>query len=70
MLLTQAKLEEENRNPKGVKKGNLTVIIFRGKIQLFISTTNFLFPPACRVVGGQSRKMAKPIFGRGVGGAV
>jgi len=23
-----------------------------------------------RVVGGQSRKMAKPIFGRGVGGAV
>jgi len=28
-------------------------------------------PLTCiRVVGGQSRKMAKPIFGRGAGGAV
>jgi len=34
------------------------------------SSENFLVPPACRVVGGQSRKMAKPIFGRGVSGAV
>jgi len=29
-----------------------------------------LFIVRNRVVGGQSRKMAKPIFGRGVGGAV
>jgi hypothetical protein len=33
---------------------------------MYYSTANFLSPPACRVVGGQSRKMAKPIFGRGL----
>ena len=32
----------------------------------FYITINFIVPPACRVVGGQSRKMAKPIFGRGL----
>jgi len=36
----------------------------------FLSFNQLLHSTTVRVVGGQSRKMAKPIFGRGAGGAV
>jgi len=43
----------------------------RGAVHALLSKILFnAMPPACRVVGGQNRKMAKPILGRGVGGAV